>query len=155
MSEPGDGEGLDKTDKAIIEALQLDGRLSYADLGPRVELSQAAARQRVKRLLDDGVIQVVAVTDPAQMGFGVQVMVGITVEGDIRKAAAALAEIEEVPYVIVTTGRFDLMIEIVCENTAALLGLMNDRVRAVAGVRSTEVFAYLDLVKQTYTWGTR
>jgi len=155
VNDAGDGEGFDDTDKAIIEALQVDGRLSYADLGPRVGLSQAAARQRVKRLLDDEVIQVVAVTDPVQLGFDVQVMVGITVDGDIRDAATALAEIEEVPYVIVTTGRFDLMIEIVCESTAALLSLMNDRVRAVEGVRSTEVFSYLDLVKQTYTWGTR
>jgi len=155
VSEASEGEGLDETDKAIIESLQVDGRLSYADLGPRVGLSQAAARQRVKRLLDDEVIQVVAVTNPAQMGFAVQVMVGVTVEGDVRVVAAALAQIEEVPYVIVTTGRFDLMIEIVCEDTAALLSLMNDSVRAVTGVNSTEVFSYLDLVKQTYAWGTR
>ncbi|WP_436794590.1 Lrp/AsnC family transcriptional regulator [Actinospongicola halichondriae] len=155
MTESGPVEELDETDKAIIEALQVDGRVSYADLGPQVGLSQAAARQRVRRLLDDGVIQVVAVTDPAQMGFGIQVMIGITVEGDIRKIAAALAEIDEVPYVIVTTGRFDLLIEVVCEDTDALLELMNDRIRAVGGVRSTEIFTYLDLVKQTYTWGTR
>ncbi|WP_436794605.1 Lrp/AsnC family transcriptional regulator [Actinospongicola halichondriae] len=146
---------LDEIDKAIIEVLQIDGRVSYADLGPQVGLSQAAARQRVRRLLDDRVIQVVAVTDPAQVGFGLQVMVGLSVEGDIRKIASALAEIDEVPYVIVTTGRFDLIIEVVCEDTDALLELMNHRVRGVDGVRSTEIFTYLDLVKQTYAWGTR
>ena len=155
MSEAGGSDALDDTDKAIIEALQVDGRLSYADLGPRVGLSQAAARQRVKRLLDAGVIQVVAVTDPAQLGFAVQVMVGISVEGDVRKVAAELSMIEEVPYVVITTGRFDLIIELVCADTSALLDLVNDRVRTVPGVRTTELFTYLDLVKQTYTWGTR
>lgn len=146
---------LDEVDKAIIEALQVDGRLPYSELGPRVGLSQAAVRQRVKRLLDAGVMQVVAVTDPASLGFGMQALVGITVDGDLRAVAKELAAIEEIDYVVVTTGRFDVFAEVVCTDTSALLGLVADRIRAIDGVASTEVFTYLDLVKQTYSWGTR
>ena len=146
---------LDKTDKAIIEALQIDGRLSYSELGPMVGLSQAAARQRVKRLLDGGVMQVVAVTDPASLGFELQALIGISVTGDIRAVADALADLDEIDYVVVTTGRFDVFAEVVCADTNALLDLVNDRIRSVPGVHSTEVFTYLSLVKQTYSWGTR
>lgn len=150
-----DGVPLDPTDKAIIEALQLDGRLPYSELGPRVGLSQAAVRQRVKRLLDSGVMQVVAVTDPARLGVGLQALVGITVDGDLKGVAAALAGVDEIDYVVVTTGRFDIFAEVVCADTAALFDLVNDRIRSIGGVKSTEVFTYLDLVKQTYAWGTR
>jgi Lrp/AsnC family transcriptional regulator for asnA, asnC and gidA len=146
---------LDPTDKAIIEALQVDGRLPYSELGPMVGLSQAAVRQRVKRLLDAGVMQVVAVTDPASLGFGLQALIGITVAGDIRGVADALAEVDEIDYVVVTAGRFDVFAEVVCVDTAALLDLVNGRIRSIPGVRATEVFTYLDLVKQTYSWGTR
>jgi Lrp/AsnC family transcriptional regulator, regulator for asnA, asnC and gidA len=146
---------LDPTDKAIIEALQVDGRLPYSELGPMVGLSQAAVRQRVKRLLDAGVMQVVAVTDPASLGFGLQALIGITVEGDIRGVADALAEVDEIDYVVVTAGRFDVFAEVVCVDTAALLDLVNGHIRSIPGVRGTEVFTYLDLVKQTYSWGTR
>ena len=125
---------LDPTDKAIIEALQVDGRLQYSDLGPMVGLSQAAVRQRVRRLLDAGVMQVVAVTDPASLGFGLQALIGITVEGDIRAAADALAEVDEIDYVVVTAGRFDLFAEVVCADHRALLDLVNDRIRPVPGV---------------------
>lgn len=146
---------LDATDRAIIEALQVDGRLPYSELGPMVGLSQAAVRQRVMRLLESGVMQVVAVTDPARLGVGLQALVAITVEGDLRAVAAALAEVDEIDYVVVTTGRFDIFAEVVCADTTALLDLVNDRIRSIAGVRATEVFTYLDLVKQTYAWGTR
>jgi Lrp/AsnC family transcriptional regulator for asnA, asnC and gidA len=146
---------LDEVDRAIIEALQVDGRLPYSELGPRVGLSQAAVRQRVKRLLDSGVMQVVAVTDPARLGVGLQALVGITVDGDLRRISKALADVDEIDYVVVTTGRFDIFAEVVCADTAALFDLVNDRIRSIDGVKSTEIFTYLDLVKQTYAWGTR
>jgi Lrp/AsnC family transcriptional regulator for asnA, asnC and gidA len=150
-----DGVELDDIDKAIIEALQVDGRRSYSELAPQVGLSQAAVRQRVRRLLDGGVMQVVAVTDPARLGFGLQALVAVNVEGDLHNVAGALAAIDEVEYVVITTGRFDIFAEVVCADNDALLDLVNDRIRKVRGVRSTEVFTYLDLVKQTYSWGTR
>jgi len=146
---------LDNTDKAIIRALQLDGRTPYSKLGPAVGLSQAAARQRVQRLIDRGVMQVVAVTDPATLGFAVQAMVAISVTGDVRQAADAIGTLSEVEYVVITAGRFDLLAEVVCSDMQHLLSVVNDHVRAVPGVTSTEVFTYLNLVKQTYSWGVR
>ena len=146
---------LDDTDKAIIRALQLDGRTPYSKLGPAVGLSQAAVRQRVQRLIDRGVMQVVAVTDPATLGFAVQAMVAVSITGDVRKVASALEVLPEVEYVVITAGRFDLLVEVVCTDTHHLLDVVNDRIRTIKGVTSTEVFTYLSLVKQTYSWGVR
>ena len=146
---------LDEIDKAVIRELQVDGRLSYAQLGPLVGLSQAAVRQRVQRLIDRGVMQVVAVTDPQMLGFNVQAMVGLRVEGDVRTVARSIAELAEVDYVVVSAGRFDVLAEVVCEDNEQLLNLVNDLLRAKPGVRSAEVFTYLHLEKQTYSWGTR
>lgn len=149
------GPQLDDIDKAIIRSLQVDGRMSYAKLGPQVGLSQAAVRQRVQRLTDSGVMQVVAVTDPLAVGFAVQAMIGVRAEGDLRALGAQLGGISEIDYVVITAGSFDLLLEVVCEDNDHLLRLVNDTIRATPGVRSAEVFAYLDLVKQTYSWGTR
>ena len=146
---------LDEIDKAIIRALQVDGRMSYARLGPEVGLSQAAVRQRVQRLTDSGVMQVVAVTDPLSVGFTVQAMIGVRAEGDLRALGASLGAIGEIDYVVIASGAYDLLLEVVCEDNDHLLDLVNDVIRATPGVRSAEVFTYLDLVKQTYSWGTR
>jgi Lrp/AsnC family transcriptional regulator, regulator for asnA, asnC and gidA len=145
---------IDEIDKAIIRELQLDGRMPYAKLGPAVGLSQAAVRQRVQRLIENGVMQVVAVTDPLTLGFGLQAMVGLEVDGDLRAVATKLAKVDEVSYVVVTTGRFDMLVEVVCRDNEQLLALVNDVMRALPGVRSAEVFSYLHLEKQTYSWGT-
>lgn len=145
---------IDEIDKAIIRELQLDGRLAYAKLGPAVGLSQAAARQRVQRLIENGVMQVVAVTDPLTLGFGLQAMVGVAVDGDIREVAEKLSKVDEVSYVVVTTGRFDLLVEVVCRDNEHMLTVVNDVIRALPSVRSTETFTYLYLEKQTYSWGT-
>jgi Lrp/AsnC family transcriptional regulator for asnA, asnC and gidA len=146
---------LDDIDKAIIRHLQVDGRMPYSRLGPAVGLSQAAARQRVQRLVDRGVMQVVAVTDPAMLGFAVQAMAGITVWGDVRAVSKQLGDLDEVEYVVITGGRFDVLAEVVCTDTRGLLDLVNDRIRPIDGVRGVEVFTYLALTKQTYSWGTR
>ncbi|MFD3454177.1 Lrp/AsnC family transcriptional regulator [Streptomyces sp. NPDC058691] len=146
---------IDSVSKAIIEQLQEDGRRPYAAIGKAVGLSEAAVRQRVQKLLDQGVMQIVAVTDPLTVGFQRQAMVGINVDGDIDPVADALAAMAEVEYVVVTAGSFDLLIEIVCENDDQLLETINKRIRTLPGVRSTESFVYLKLRKQTYTWGTR
>lgn len=140
---------------AIIEQLQEDGRRSYAAIGKAVGLSEAAVRQRVQRLLDQGVMQIVAVTDPLTVGFHRQAMVGMRVEGDIEPVADILATMDEVDYVVITAGSFDLIAELVAEDDDHLLEVINKRIRAIPGVRSTESFVYLKLRKQTYTWGTR
>ncbi len=146
---------LDDVSKGIIEQLQKDGRMSYAAIGKAVGLSEAAVRQRVQRLLDGGVMQIVAVTDPLQLGFARQAMIGIHAEGDLDPIATALSTMSEVDYVIVTAGSFDLMVEVVCESDDHLLQLLSKRIRAIDGVRSTESFVYLKLYKQTYSWGVR
>jgi Lrp/AsnC family transcriptional regulator for asnA, asnC and gidA len=141
--------------KRIIEELQQDGRRSYAALAKSVGLSEAAVRQRVQRLIDAGVMQVVAVTDPLQVGFTRQAMVGLRVEGDLMAVADRLAEIDEVDYVVITAGSFDILLEVVCEDDDHLLRLLSERIRGLPGVRDTETFVYLKLAKQTYAWGTR
>jgi Lrp/AsnC family transcriptional regulator for asnA, asnC and gidA len=151
----GAPSAIDAVSKAIIEQLQEDGRRPYATIGKAVGLSEAAVRQRVQKLLDQGVMQIVAVTDPLTVGFRRQAMVGINVEGDIDPVAESLAALDEVEYVVITAGSFDLLVEIVCEDDDHLLEMINKRIRALPGVRSTESFVYLKLRKQTYTWGTR
>jgi Lrp/AsnC family transcriptional regulator for asnA, asnC and gidA len=145
---------LDEVDRRVIRELQADGRTPYSKLGPMVGLSQAAVRQRVQRLIDKGVMQVVAVTDPAVLGLGLQAMVGVRVEGDTRVVAAAIAESVDVDYVVITAGRYDLLVEVVAPDAGALLDLVTAAIRDVPGVVSTEILTYLKLVKQTYTWGT-
>ena len=146
---------LDEVSKRIIEQLQEDGRRPYAAIGKAVGLSEAAVRQRVQRLLDQGVMQIVAVTDPLQVGFSRQAMIGIHAEGDLQDIADRLADLPEVDYVVITAGSFDLLIEVVCEDDDALLELVSTKLRAIAGVRTTETFVYLKLRKQLYNWGTR
>jgi Lrp/AsnC family transcriptional regulator, regulator for asnA, asnC and gidA len=120
-----------------------------------VGLSEAAVRQRVQRLIDGGVMQVVAVTDPLELGFARQAMVGVRVQGPLEKVADALASLDEVDYVVITAGSFDLLVEVVCESDDHLLDLISSRIRTVEGVVATETFMYLSLRKQTYSWGVR
>jgi Lrp/AsnC family transcriptional regulator for asnA, asnC and gidA len=146
---------LDDVSKGIIEQLQKDGRRSYAEIGKAVGLSEAAVRQRVQKLTEAGVMQVVAVTDPMQLGFYRQAMIGIRVTGDTTRVAAELAAIPAVDYVVLTAGSFDVLAEVVCESDDDLIELLNHRIRAIDGVQSTETFVYLKLQKQFYNWGTR
>jgi Lrp/AsnC family transcriptional regulator, regulator for asnA, asnC and gidA len=146
---------LDDTSKAIIEQLQLDGRRSYAAIGKAVGLSEAAVRQRVQRLTEAGVMQVVAVTDPLELGFDRQAMIGIKAEGSLEPIADELAKMDEVEYVVITAGSFDLLAEVLCESDEHLLQVLSERVRQIDGVKATETFVYLKLVKQTYSWGVR
>jgi Lrp/AsnC family transcriptional regulator for asnA, asnC and gidA len=145
---------LDDTAKRIIEILQEDGRASYATIAKTVGLSEAAARARVQKLLDAEVMQVVAVTDPTQVGFARQAMVGIRTEGDLMAVGDRLAELPEVDYVVTTAGSFDLLVEVVCEDDPHLLAVLR-AIREIEGVVSSETFVYLKLNKQHYNWGTR
>lgn len=146
---------IDAASKGIIEQLQADGRRSYAEIGKAVGLSEAAVRQRVQKLTDSGVMQIVAVTDPMQLGFFRQAMIGIRASGDTRELADRLAAIPEIDYVVLSAGSFDVLVEVVCESDEGLLALVNDTIRPLPGVASTETFVYLRLHKQFYNWGTR
>ena len=146
---------LDDVAKRIIELLQEDGRQSYAAIAKAVGLSEAAVRQRVQRLLDAEVMQIVAVTDPMQIGFARQAMVGIAVNGDVETVAAKLAKIPEVDYLVVTAGSWDILAEIVVEDDDHLLRVVNRDIRSLDGVERTESWLYLKLTKQTYNWGAK
>jgi Lrp/AsnC family transcriptional regulator for asnA, asnC and gidA len=146
---------LDEVSKQIIEQLQMDGRKSYAEIGKVVGLSEAAVRQRVQKLTENGVMQIVAVTDPLRLGFSRQAMVGIKCSGDVTDVAEALSKIPSIDYVVLTAGSFDIMVELVCEDDDHLIALLNQRIRNIPGVVSSETFVYLKLLKQFYSWGTR
>ncbi len=143
---------LDDIDRAIIEHLQADGRIPYTRLGAAVGLSEAATRQRVQRLLDGEIVQVVAVTNPLAGGKRRMAMIGVRTSGATGPVGDALAAIDDVDYVVVTAGSFDFLCEAIVDDDRGLLSLTN-RIRAVPGVTSTESFVYLDLLKQTFTWG--
>ena len=146
---------FDPIDQSLIRLLQKDGRRPYTQLAKEVGLSEAAVRQRVQRLLDQGTMQIVAVTDPMQLGLDRQAMIMIRVEGDVRLAADQLEQLDEVDYLVLTAGSVDLIAEVVVSDDDSLLELLNDKIRSVPGVVSTETIMYLSLRKQTYQWGTR
>ncbi len=146
---------LDEVSKLIVEQLQLDGRKSYAEIGKVVGLSEAAVRQRVQKLNESGVMQIVAVTDPMRLGFNRQAMVGVKCTGDVNKVAEMLSSIPQVDYVVLTAGGFDILVEVVCEGDEDLINLLNSNIRLLPGVVSAETFVYLKLHKQFYSWGTR
>jgi Lrp/AsnC family transcriptional regulator for asnA, asnC and gidA len=149
------GAGLDDTSRQIIEQLQEDGRRPYSTIAKAIGLSEAAVRQRVQKLTDSGIIQIVAVTDPMQVGMYQQAMVGIKVDGPVDPVAAALSDIPETSYVVVTAGSFDILCEVVCEDHEHLTDMLFNRIRTIPGVRSTEAFVYMGLRKQTYQWGVQ
>ncbi|MGI9649285.1 MAG: Lrp/AsnC family transcriptional regulator [Acidimicrobiia bacterium] len=135
-----------------MAALQINGRANFAELATGIELSQAAIRLRVNRLLKSGVLEIVAITDPLSIGFTVQAMVGLTVDGDIEALSEEIGAREYAVYVVLTAGRFDLLVEVLCADNDHLLEVMSD-LRALAGVSSVEAHTYLRLTKQTYAWG--
>ncbi len=147
---------LDDLDKAIIKALQLDGRRPYAQIGRELKVPEATVRQRAERLIGRGVVQVVGVTDPLAMGFGQPAFIGLHVEAArLDQVADAVASLEEVTYVVVTAGRFDMICEVVCEDNEHLLRVLAEQLAKIEGIRSTETMVELRFVKESYRWGTR
>lgn len=144
--------GIDDIDRELIRVLQADGRTSFSQLSRVVGLSDAACRQRVMRLLEDGVIDIVAVTDPVKLGLGYQAMLGVAVDGDSRKVALEIGAVNDAVYVVMTAGRFDLIVEVVCKDSDAFIEVGNV-IRAIDGVSGIEAMPYLGITKQTYDWG--
>ena len=150
------GEEISELDKRIIEHLQQDGRRPFTQIATELGVSEAAVRARTNRLVERGILQIVGVTDPLKLGFHQQAMIGIRCERDrLIDVADAVAAFPEVDYVVITAGTYDLLIETVCEDNEALLNFLTGRLRRIEGVRETETFVYLRMVKQTYQWGTR
>jgi Lrp/AsnC family transcriptional regulator for asnA, asnC and gidA len=144
---------VDDLDRKIIEALQENGRESFRRIAARLGVSEGTVRARYGRLTSEGILQVVAVTNPLGLGFD-QALVGVKTSGAPDTVADALARWPEADYVVVTAGQFDLVVEVVAADRRELLDLTN-RMRALDGVVSTEIFFYLEMWKQLYDWGTR
>lgn len=146
---------LSNLDKRIVEHLQADGRRPFTQIATEIGVSEAAVRSRTNRLIERGILQIVGVADPGKLGFQ-QALIGIRCEpGRLVAVADELAALPEVDYVVVTTGRYDILIEMVSEDNEGLLRFLTERLQAIDGVRDTETFTYLRLVKQTYQFGTR
>ncbi|MCY3785443.1 MAG: AsnC family transcriptional regulator [bacterium] len=143
---------IDAVDREIIKCLQTDGRMAYSALGRLVGLSDAAARQRVRRLTARGVIDIVAVTDPVKIGLGYQALLGVTVTDDARKLAGQIGAMDDAVYIVLTAGRYDLIVELVCTDGDTFVSHVND-IRTMDGVMSVETLPYLGITKQTYDWG--
>ena len=144
---------LDDVDRRLLRILQADGRASYAAMAGEVGLSAPAVRLRVQRLVDDGVLDVVGVTDPIALGFPVMAMVAVSAGGDVRMVADRIGSIENVIYLVLTSGEHDLLVEVVCRTPEELLEVVNDRIRAVPGVASTRVWQYYGIHTHRFTWG--
>jgi Lrp/AsnC family transcriptional regulator for asnA, asnC and gidA len=145
--------GVDPVDRRIVAALQRDGRRPFTAIARDLGISEAAVRQRVARLQAAGVMQVVAVTDPMTLGFKTMAMVAISVDGRARRQAAeAVRRLPEVSYLVLTAGSFDMLAEVVCEDNDHLLRLLSEDLARIDGVRQTQTFMYLRLLKEAYTW---
>jgi Lrp/AsnC family transcriptional regulator, regulator for asnA, asnC and gidA len=156
IAQPGRRPALDDLDKAIIRCLQLDGRRPYAQIGRELKVPEATVRQRAERLISRGVVQVVGVTDPLAMGFQQPALIGIKVDAaKLEEIATKIAELDEVTYLVVTAGRFDLMCEVVCADNEHLMRVLTEDLAKIRGIRSTETMVELRFVKESYQWGTR
>jgi len=143
---------IDSIDRTLLRALQADGRASWADLAQQVGLSAPAVRQRVQRLTDAGVLQIVAVTDPLALGLPVMAMVGVKVSGRSPEVADAIGQLPGVIYVVSTAGSFDIFAEVVCADMDALRELVEAGIRAVAGVTDAEPFVYYGIHAHRFSW---
>ena len=151
MSAPGDGR-LDQLDRQIIEFLQDDGRVPFGTIAAALSLTEGAVHTRVSTMVAAGVIDIVAVTDPLQLGYPRQAMLGVITDGPARPVGQAIARIDEVIYQALTQGEFDGLAEVVGTSDAHLLELVT-RIRRLPGVQRIHTFLYSELVKETYTYG--
>ncbi len=148
-----DHHEIDDIDRKLLSALQRDGRCGYAELGELVGLTAGGARRRVMRLEERGIIQIVGVTDPLRLGYRSMAMVGIVAQGDVEQIADALNELQNVVYVVIAAGQYDLLAEVIAEDQAALFEVINREVRNVPGVLRIETFPYYSIRTHRFGWG--
>lgn len=143
---------LDAVDYRIISALREDGRISFAEIARRVDVSPGTVRERYLRLVQSKLVQVVTVTNLPMMGFRMMALIGIKVDGSrLREIARQIAALDEVIYLVLCTGPYDLLAEVVCRDNADLLKFLTERLHSVPGIHDTQSFVYLDIVKEIYT----
>ncbi len=144
-------EKLDDIDHHIINALRVDGRVAFAQLAEQLKVSPGMIRQRYNRLVDLGYLKVVAVTNPLMMGKRTVTMIGIRTDGrKMMEVANKIAKFDEVVYIVATSGRYDLMLEVFCQDHEDMFHFMTEKLAKVDGVRETESFIYLKIVKEIY-----
>jgi len=145
---------LDRLDLSIIRCLQKDGRRPYAEIAAQLGISASTVQQRTARLIDSGAIQITAVADPATLGYPVAATVAVKVDGvRLKAAAAAIAKFSEVGYVAICTGSNDLLLEVGCRDNDELIDFISSKLSKIKGVRESEIYLYLRIVKNTYQWG--
>jgi len=154
VSRKSQKNNLDKTDLAIIRTLQKDGRRPYAEIAAELGLAPSTVQQRATRLIESEVIQVTAVAEPATLGYGVAATVAVKVDGtQLIEAAKAIEKFTEVGFVVLCTGPYDILLEVGCRDNDELLHFISGKLAKVKGVRETETFLYLRIVKNSYQWG--
>lgn len=143
--------GLDGTDLKIIEALRKDGREAFAQIAEQLGVSPGMIRQRYNRLVEMGFLKVVAITNPLRMGLKTMAMIGIRVDGDkLLQVAEKIAAFEEVVYIVIVSGRYGILAEVFCRDHADLLTFLTEKLSRIDGVRETESFMHLKIVKEIY-----
>ena len=143
--------GLDETDLKIIEVLQKDGRAAFSQIAEQLGVSPGMIRQRYNRLVDQGFLKIVAITNPVRMGFRTMAMIGIRAEGSkLLEVAEKVSQLDEVIYMIITSGRFDIFAEAVCRDHEELLRFITEKLSTIDGVRESESFMHLKIVKEVY-----
>ena len=144
-------DSLDETDLKIIEALRKDGRVAFAQIAEQLNVSPGMIRQRYNRLVEQGYLKVVAITNPLRMGFTSMAMIGIRVDGSkLLTVAEKVSRLDEVIYMIISSGRFDIFAEVVCRNHEDLLRFITEKLSVIDGVRESEAFMHLKIIKEVY-----
>jgi Lrp/AsnC family transcriptional regulator for asnA, asnC and gidA len=144
-------ELLDKIDLAVMESLRKDGRMSFAQIAAGLNVSPGMIRLRYSRLVELGFLKVVAITNPLTMGYDSMAMIGLRVEGSrLLEAADEISAFEEVVYLVITSGAFDIIMEVLCRDRADLLRFLTERLYAIEGIRESESFVHLKIVKEIY-----
>ena len=142
---------LDKIDRDIIEILQRDGRCPYTEIAKQLQISEGTVRKRVARLTECQVIQIVGLIDPGRLGFDAPAIIGVSVDPpQLEAAAKQIATFPEVSYLIMVSGLFDLIVEVLCKDRADLVQFLNKKLHQVPGVNSTQTFLTLQTYKMAY-----
>ncbi|MEZ4715193.1 MAG: Lrp/AsnC family transcriptional regulator [Caldilineaceae bacterium] len=144
---------LDQMDRNILQALKEDGRMPFTEIARRLNVSASMVRQRVQRLTDAGILQIVAVTNPTRIGYHTMALIGVKADGNrLQEIAHKIAAFEEVIYLTISSSQYNLLVEVICVDNSDLLRFLTEKLYGVEGVRDTETFIYLDIVKEIYTW---
>ena len=142
---------MDETDRKIIDFLKTDGRTPYTEIAKSLEISEATVRYRVARLMEQKILQVIGLVDPYQLGYDAPAMIGVSVDPPLlESAAAAIAAFSEVSYLVMVSGEFDLIVEVLCRNRTELTEFLNQKLRFVTGVTRTQSSMILKTYKMSY-----